>query len=233
MKRRCRVSSSQTPQADVAVAVTSAAVVQIWPDVQIPKYEASRTAWLLTCVDLTSLLVAFFLLLFSLQTLQADKWEAVTGSFQQQFAKQAAVVPVIADSSTNAVVHVTGVKSGLAYLDTLLGQRIKDDAVWGGLRSGVGRQAVGRDLAYVLPTEVLVSSPVNDAAWGRLGSAMRGWKNPVGVRVTAPKAETWKVSKSVVELSGKLAGAGVNGVFAEVIVAEGKPAKYELVVRAQ
>lgn len=217
----------------MVVAPAAVAAQEIWPDVQIPKYTPSRTAWLLTCVDLTSLLVAFFLLLFSTQTLQLDKWEAVTGSFQQQFARQAAVVPVVADSATNAVVHVTGVKSGLAYLDTLLGQRIKDDAVWSGLRSGVNSAAAGQDLGYVLPPVVMETSPANDAAWGRLGSAMRGWKNPVGVRVTAPKSETWKVSKKVMELAGKLTGAGVSGVFAEVQVAEGKPAMYELVVRAE
>lgn len=198
----------------------------LWQDIQAPKWEANRTAWLLTCVDLTSLLVGFFVLLFSTQTLQRDQWQAVTGSFQAQFAPQVVAVPMVPSGGDNAVVRVTGVKSGLAYLDTLLHQRMEGDPVWGALTA---QDRNASELLYPLPPAEL-----DDAIWGRLGGVLRGWKNPIGIAVTTTQADGAVATQKAVAMAAKLAKSGVMSAFADVrIVKEaGTPVVY-LVVRAQ
>ena len=44
---------------------------------------ASRQSWMLTFTDLVSLLLTFFVLLFSMSTLEIEKWEAITASLSR------------------------------------------------------------------------------------------------------------------------------------------------------
>lgn len=197
-------------------------------EISAPKWEPNRTAWLLTCVDLTSLLVGFFVLLFSTQTLQRDKWQAITGSFQAQFAPEKTVVPAVPDAADNAVIRVTEVKSGLVYLDTLLHQRMVGDPVWASLSAERGSGLAGQDMRYVLP------EGVPDDAWVRLGQAVRGWKNPVGVRVSVNPRDVGAQAQKAVAIGQKLSNSGVVNTFVEIVTVEGMGAPVtELAVRAQ
>jgi hypothetical protein len=199
-----------------------------WGEIKAPKWEPNRTAWLLTCVDLTSLLVGFFVLLFSTSTLQRDKWQAITGSFQAQFAKNATVVAVVPDSADNAVIRVTGAKSGLVYLDTLLHQRLQGDPVWANLSAEQNREGSGQDMRYVLPDSV------PDDAWARLGSVVRGWKNPVGIRMTTSPAQAGTQVHKAVAIAQKLSNSGVVSAFVDIRAVDGMGTPVvELVVRAQ
>lgn len=201
----------------------------LWGEVEAPKWQPNRTAWLLTCVDLTSLLVGFFVLLFSTQTLKRDKWEAVTGSFQSQFSSHQIVVPVVPDGADNAEMRVTSMKSGLAYLDTLLHQRMAKDVVWNVLRSQNGN---GAEMTYAVPLAVQdMRIADNQAAWDRLGTALRGWKNPVGVRVTMLRNDATEASQKAIAMGAKLAASGVKGTFAEVRLVDAGNAQVQLVVR--
>lgn len=202
----------------------------LWPDVTMPKWQPNRTAWLLTFVDLTSLLVGFFVLLFSTQTLKQDKWKEMTGSFQAQFAPTATVVATVPDGGDNAVIKVTGGRSGLAYLDTLLHQRLQGDAVWDAMRAEADDGT--RTLRYRVPDAVLDgASPAASAAWARLGGAVFNWKNSVGIRVTASSANVNEGADKAVLLGGKLAANGAKGVFTEVVVGPAAETRFELVVR--
>lgn len=204
----------------------------LWQEVAAPKWEPNRTLWLVSCVDLTALLVAFFVLLFSTQTLERGKWEAMTGSFRDQFAPRETVVPSVPDGGDNAVVRVTGVKSGLAYLDTLLLQRVQGDPVWGVLQAERERGQLGAELRYVIPQPALDGAGAH-VAWIRLAGAMRGWKNSVGVRVSAPATELPRVAAQAAALGAKLEEGGVATAFTEMAVREGAGAQFELVVRAR
>lgn len=226
----CKVWKRQVVCVNEPVAMTAAQ--PLWHEVEMPKWQPNRTLWLVSFVDLTALLVAFFVLLFSTQTLQRDKWEAVTGSFQQQFARRETVVPVIPDGGDNAVVRVTGVKSGLAYLDTLLLQRMQGDAVWGGLQAARQQGELGGELRYALPQAALEGTGAHDA-WMRLAGVIRGWKNSVGVRVSAPAAQLKSVAGQALTLGGKLQEGGVVTAFTELAVEDGISPRFELVVRAQ
>jgi hypothetical protein len=205
---------------------------QLWHQVKAPKWEPARTAWLLTCVDLTSLLVGFFVLLFSTKTLDTNSWQAMTGSLQAAFAPRIAAVAVVPDGMPNALVVAPGVRSGLGYLDTLLHQRLEADPVWGSLMAQ-SKSAGQSEMTYLLPDEVLDPAQPNAvAAWRRLAVAVRGWKNPIEVRanVVADSDLAAAMARSVA-LAGILAAAGGADVSAEVRKAEHQ--SFQLVVRAQ
>lgn len=42
--------------------------------------EGKKGAWMLTFTDLVSLMLTFFVMLFSMSTVQIDKWDAITDS---------------------------------------------------------------------------------------------------------------------------------------------------------
>jgi hypothetical protein len=201
----------------------------------MPKWSPNRTAWLVTCVDLTSLLVGFFVLVFSTQTLQRDKWDAMAGSFQQQFAPRMTVVPMTPTGGDNGVIRVSAVKSGLAYLDTLLLQRLEGDPVWGNLQAERVSGNIGQDLRYPLP-EPLVTGAMPGAhdAWLRLAGVTRGWKNSVGVRVSVDAAGVGKAAPMAVAMGRNLVDGGANEPFTEIVVASGMVVpKFEFVVRGR
>ena len=202
---------------------------QLWDDVAAPRYQPGQTAWLLTFVDLTGLMVVFFVLMFSRQTLESDKWEIVSGSFKAKFAPREAVLESVVDGVNNAETPRVVARSGLGYLDVLLLQHLERSKQWSGLR-GTEQQGVrGREMVYAIAPEQ--QDPVaHKADWERLGAALRGWKNPVGVRVSAPQAELQRAARQAQSLTAILNASGVEGAFAEV--AEGDFA-VQLVVRAR
>lgn len=202
---------------------------QLWNDVVAARYQPGQTAWLLTFVDLTGLMVVFFVLMFSKQTLESDKWEIISGSFQAKFAPREAVLESVVDGVNNAQTPRVVARSGLGYLDVLLQQHLERSKVWGGLRGSEQQGVRGREMVYAIAPER--QNPVaHKAEWQSLGAALRGWKNPVGVRVSAPQADLQRAAQQAQQLTAILNGSGVEGAFAEV--AEGDFA-VQLVVRAR
>lgn len=204
---------------------------QVWSDVRAPKWVPSRTAWLLTCVDLTSLLLGFFVLMFSTQTMDRNAWQAVNGSFQSRFADKITVMPVVPDGSANALVVVPGVRSGLGYLDSLLHQRLAADAVWGGVMADVRGEAT--EMSYSVPMAARkADESAVAAAWRRLADAVRGWKNPLLVRVVVASEADWEdAARQAWDLAAHLRAAGVMNVAADV--ARGSNPDVQLVVLAR
>jgi len=204
----------------------------LWQDVQAPRLPPSRTLWLVTTVDLTGILLAFFVLVFSTRTLDRDAWHAANGSFRAAFAAQEAVVPMVPDSVGNALVVTPQVSSGLGYLDTLLHQRLRGDAVWGDLVLEDRLDIQAQDMRYALPAAARGDSVEAVEAWRRLAAVVRRWKNPVAVRVVAPSADGLRdAAAEAIRYAGFLTRDGVPGVAAEVTV--GPQAGAELVVRVQ
>lgn len=204
---------------------------------QPPRWEANKTAWLLSFIDLTSIMVGFFVLLFSTQTIDRQLWTDVSGSFKAAFAPQAGgVMPVIPDGMNNAFVVASGTPSGLGYLDSLLHQHVGVDAVWGALvaKGQTTPQAV--EMYYDVPAAALPpAAPAAEAAWQRLAAVVRSWKNPVIVRAVVPaqvsvvarNAAAWQA----VQAAQRLGGAGGGDVRAEVRT--GPVSAFHLVVEAR
>ena len=214
---------------DAPLPPQAASAKPLWQDVKTARYQPLRTAWLISFIDLTSLMVAFFVLMFSMQTLESAKWSAMTGSFKATFARHDSVVERVAEGVNNAEIHKVSVRSGLGYLDVLLQQHLEKSPVWKGLRGQNRQGARGSEMVYAIAPEVQDPVAAKDA-WDALGGALRGWKNPVGVRVSAPQAELGKAAVQAQQLAMILNGSGVDSAFAEVV--EGVPA-VALVVRAR
>ncbi len=201
----------------------------LWHDVSPARYESSRTAWLVTFVDLTGLMVIFFVLMFSQRTLEADKWEVIAGSFQATFARPEAVVMTVVEGVNNADVVTVVNRSSLGYLDALLRQRLETLPEWRELRGKEQTGPHGQEMVYGVPAG-LADAEARGAAWAELATAMRGWKNPVGVRLRAPAAGFEAQVQRGVALRDILDNGGVPQVFMEISL--GEPG-LELVVRGQ
>lgn len=211
--------------------VKPAAVVSkpLWDNVTSARYQPARTAWLVSFIDLTGLMVAFFVLLFSMQTMEREKWEAIAGSFKSTFAPRETVVAQMVGDVNNAELRSHGAPAGLGYLDVLLQQHLASSKGWSALRGEERLGVHGREMVYPLAADKH-DPELAKAAWETLGAALRGWKNPVGVRVSTPQPGLGKAAQKAQRLAMILNATGVDSAFAEVV--EG-PDAVELVVRAR
>ena len=198
----------------------------LWADVSPARYESSRTAWLVTFVDLTGLMVIFFVLMFSQRTLEADAWEVLAGSFKSTFARPEAVVLTVAEGFHNAEVVAVMNRSSLGYLDALLRQRLENLPAWREMRGVEQQGAAGQEMVYAIPEELQDAAAAQEA-WRELATAMRGWKNPVGVRVRAAEGRWVAEVEQTQRILDVLDRAGVPQVFLEAGM--GEP-RLELVV---
>ncbi len=224
-----QVTPPPVAPAPVAVTAPVVAAAPLWTDVKTARYQPSRTAWLISFIDLTSLMVAFFVLMFSMQTLERETWDAMAGSFKSKFASRELVVEQVATDVNNAQIRQNTVRSGLGYLNVLLQQHLEKSPGWSGLRGEEQYGVRGSEMVYSIAADK--QSPQDaKAAWEALGAALRGWKNPVGVRVMAPQADLAKAALQAQQLALILNATGVESAFAEVV--EGS-AGVQLVVRAK
>lgn len=229
------VSSAPAAQAAPAAAPPAGGYVVPFGDIRLTPHVNNRTAWLMSFIDLTGILVGFFVLVYSTQTIDRASWQEVAGSFKAAFAANpTAVVPVTPQGSNNALQVVAASHDVLPYLDSLLRLRLKNDPLWATLK---GRTLTTGEhvMLYALPPDSLdVADPQVKAAWTRLADVVRGWKNPVAIRVTVPPLEQpllLKNTTKAITLARILAESGVSQVAAEVV--SGKMAAVELVVKAE
>lgn len=205
-------------------------------DVRLTPHANNRTAWLMSFIDLTGILVGFFVLVYSTQTIDRASWQSVAGSFQAAFAPNPlAVVPVNPQGANNALQVVAARRDSLPYLDSLLRLRLKNDPLWRQLNGRELRTAGEHVMLYPLPSDVMdPADPAARAAWKRLADVVRGWKNPVAIRVTVPPQDMPRLTQNAaraIALARILGESGVNQVAGEVV--SGNIGAIELVVKAQ
>lgn len=75
-------------------------------------------AWQATFADLMNLLLCFFVLLFSMSTVDAEKWEKVVASFNQTFSVFTAGATAIGDG----ILISNGVVSSMSWMNILIVQ---------------------------------------------------------------------------------------------------------------
>lgn len=185
----------------------------------VGKAHTAKTAWLLSFIDLTSILVGFFVLVFATQTMEQEAWRNVTGSFRATFAPPLTAAAVVVPSGNpNALAVVKLQREALIYLDSLLRGQLATDAVWGGLVGEVQDEGDGRVMVYKVDGRLLdVAEPSARDAWLRLGGVVRSWKNPVAVRWVVGEENVPQVAAQVMAVVGILAKMGVN-ITGEVVV---------------
>ncbi|WND01686.1 flagellar motor protein MotB [Temperatibacter marinus] len=111
-------------------------------------YENSEgSAWTVTFVDLMSLMLTFFVLLFSMNTVQSAGWESLVDSMKQQFSVKESAVQVEDDSRKSAVSEIRG--KNVRYLATLFENSLKDDPLF----RGGSFDLVNNQLVMTIPAE--------------------------------------------------------------------------------
>lgn len=91
-------------------------------------------SWLITFADLLSLLLTFFVLLFSMSTVQLDGWKAVVDTMSQQFNRNR---PKVEIQLPEAVSQNTATKTAglnLNYLRVLMERAVAGHAAFDGVR---------------------------------------------------------------------------------------------------
>ncbi|MFZ2587060.1 MAG: flagellar motor protein MotB [Alphaproteobacteria bacterium] len=188
-------------------------MAELWKDLQPPKKEEPISRWLLTFTDLVSLLMGFFVLLFSTKELDTQRWQDVSGSFQDTFsAKHSAEWQPPKGVNNAEKKAIKGADDQLTYLDSLLQQRLGEHEVWKDILKPV---MVGSELRYQLP-QAWVDGDVGAASvgvtgMGPLAREIQNWNNTATVRLVG--VPTAGALANLAALYGAVVGQGGGAVM--------------------
>ncbi|SCA57893.1 Chemotaxis MotB protein [Candidatus Terasakiella magnetica] len=109
--------------------------------------EGKKGAWMVTFTDLVSLLLTFFVMLFSMATVQIDKWDAITDSLSTTLnpQKTQTVATATADYNISTVFRKRAIN--LEYLQAVLAEKVEKDDI------------LGRSMIQLLDDRLLISLP--------------------------------------------------------------------------
>lgn len=110
--------------------------------------------WLITFADLAAVMVAFFVLLFSMAEVDSDKWEGATNSFDRQFRISEATVTPRPVESSNITQRIVEPALDLRYLELLVGEQLKEHEVLRDVRMVVSDDRLALDF----PGELVFAS---------------------------------------------------------------------------
>ncbi len=191
-------------------------------------------AWLLTFTDLTALLLTFFVLLYSMSTINDDDWQNLVEALSPKLTsvQEVTVALPTLDQDAEAVVRIPG--TDLTYLSKLLRDLVIEDPVL--TRAEITRE--DERIVLSLPGDLLFASGsivLNEkakAAIFSLGGTLRNLRNVVevaGFADPAPPrtrfANNWELSLArAAALSGELANSGYRG---EILVRGYGHARYQ------
>jgi chemotaxis protein MotB len=112
---------------------------------QKPKVDPAPP-WLLSFGDVTALLLTFFVMLFSMSTLQSEKWEAIISKLNssKEASKQFKPIP---NANNNVATVELAPALPLGYLGEVLDEKLKEDPV------------LARAIIHQLEDAIVVSLP--------------------------------------------------------------------------
>lgn len=113
--------------------------------------------WMLTFADLMSLLLTFFVLLFSMSQIKVESWQAVVESLSQQRDPFSSAAESRPDADRNMPKEIEPRTYDLGYLETVIGEKLRSDPV---LANSIV-QRIGNRLIVSLSSDMLFDD--NDA----------------------------------------------------------------------
>jgi len=128
-----------------------------------------RRGWLVTFVDLLCLLLAFFVMMSSMQKMDAPRWAGIAGSLSRSLDPDHAAWNARPRAERNAGVAPTRAASDLAYLEAVLLERAHDGAALSGVTLRRGDDHLAIALPDKLPAETVTSLA---ALLGNFGNAV-------------------------------------------------------------
>lgn len=207
----------------------------------LPAYRGKASdggqAWLLTFTDLTALMLTFFVLLYSMSTINSDDWQNLVQALSPKLSSVQEVTVALprGDQDSEPVERVPG--TDLNYLANLLQEQVADDEI---LAKAVITQERER-ITLSLPGDLLFGSgsvELGDKAKSAifaLGGVLRNLRNVIEVagfadpvRPRRSFASNWELSLArAASLSGMLATSGYQG---EILVRGYGHAQYDAMV---
>ena len=187
-----------------------------------------NVAWLITFTDLVSLMLTFFVLLFSMSTIRTDHWDSVIDALSQSLNPSSTKAHMSATSDFNIATLFRKRAINLDYLTSVLQDASSKDA----LLSGNHLMRMDDRLIVALPGDLLfepgqaVLTENARQALFNLGGVLRNIGNKIGINGhTDPSPPTGETYASNWELSMARAAAVANALrrsgYTENIVAFG------------
>lgn len=123
-------------------------------DIKLP--EPPNMAWMLTFADLVSLLITFFVLLFSMKSVDTQRWDVLVGELSGIFAREERIIQTKPDE-TYSLEKVQVVEADpLSYIENLLQTRFRADPVLSQVKT---RRDTKEDVLHItLPSYLLFDS---------------------------------------------------------------------------
>lgn len=192
-------------------------------------------AWLLTFADLVSLLITFFVLLYSMKVVDTQKWDDLKGSFAGVFSIREPVVTTQPDQQ-NAIEKIDPFRAdNLDYIEGILHQSFINNEL---LKNTVMRRDREQDLLIVnVPSSLLFYSNEDDlradglAAVEMLGDTLRHLDNRIAVAghtdpfpIKSEKfASNWELGMArAVKIADTILSRGVPGPIRTISYADSR-----------
>lgn len=162
--------------------------------------------WLLTFADLVSLLITFFVLLYSMKVVDVQKWDELRGSFSGVFSIQEPIHKVSPDQDTAIEKIDPALSDNLDYVESLLRRAFRGHSVLDGVE--MRRDKALDTLTFTLPTDGMFDDATAEltgeglGVFESLGDIMRHLDNRIVVAVhTDPNIEASRLYPSNWELT--------------------------------
>jgi len=159
--------------------------------IQIAEPSKTSGVWLITFADISALLLAFFVMIFSMSTLELDKWEAVISRLTRGDPTTVQLRPAPVSTTSVPTVDLPPALP-LGYLAEVLDEKLREDALSG--RVNIHR--LDKMIVVSLPTELLflpgkaTLTPQAQEALFRVSSALSQIGNQIDIQGhTAPPAD--------------------------------------------
>ena len=148
-----------------------------------PVAEKPNMAWMVTFTDLVSLMLTFFVLLFSMSSVKVDKWETIIDSLSQTLnpSRLQSVAAATAQYNISTIFRKRAIDLG--YLYAIISENMKEDEILNRaqilLKDERLVMALPGDLLFE-PGSASMTERARDALFS-LGSLLRNIGNQVGV----------------------------------------------------
>lgn len=150
-----------------------------------PPPASNNPVWLVTFSDLMSLMLAFFVMLFSMSQLQTQAWKSIVSGLSDELSpgRERALLPLVKDARPLRVQEPKGIDLG--YLETVIREKFRNHRILANARIERRKDRV----VIGLPVEMLFSAetaqPAADAEYvlAIVGQSLSSIKNRVEIHV--------------------------------------------------
>lgn len=150
---------------------------------EMPKEEGPKNAWMVTFTDLVSLMLTFFVLLFSMSSVKVDEWDAMIDTLTQTLNPGKLTTVAAATAKFNIGTIFRRQATNLDYLSGVMESGIRDDPVLSNSRIMLldDRLVIAMPGDLLFPPGQAVMPDEARSALFTLGSLLRNVGNQIGV----------------------------------------------------